>query len=184
VIAQTLRKNDAVRNRVAAALCLTVAVSCGPRDQLYNPSSFSVHGTLAPPDVRVPAGAHGEYDGLYLLPADSLSAQLCCWIGPRATLRVMKHAPAKSLQIGTYVPEVPLFRAGGQSLTVRMAGRPGFAIRKLMPGFHMSLVPVPKGLVSVTGIVRVQLSSSVVYVPSPGGSAPHYGVLLLSAYFR
>lgn len=163
--------------------CLVLAVSCGPRDQAYNPSHFVVHGSLAPPDVRVPAGARGEYDGLYLLPADSLSAQLCCWIAPNATLRVMKSGPARSLELGSYVPEVQAFRTG-QSLTVRIAGGPAFAIRKLTPGFHTSSVPLPKTLTRASGIVRVRLSSSVAYIPSPGEDAPHYGLLLLSAYFR
>ncbi len=140
---------------------------------------------LVPPDVIVPSRVQsGQYKGLYLLPGESSSAEICCWIASVAILNVKKTHPAKYLRINTYIPDVKAFRTHTQTLRVKIAGMPADLVSRLTPGFHDSLLPLSRSVSLAKGPVQLRLSTTIQYVPASSPGAPRYGLLLLSAYFQ
>jgi hypothetical protein len=186
-----------------ALLGACVLAACGPRDGVYDPSAFRIHGTVAPPDVAVPTNVGNnptDFDGLYLEGADSFS---CCWIAPHATLLVRKRGPASNLVAGFRLPNVPRF-ASGQSVAIAFAHQSAAPYReRLQAGEQLRIaVPVPGALRRASGLVPVDITTSVDYLPSrdtppphslfsllglrpaaPNGDARHLGVILLYLYF-
>ena len=177
--------------------------ACGPRDSVYDTSNFHLHATIAPPDVAVPSNVGdgpAEFDGLYL---EGSAAFSCCWVAPRATLLVRKRGPAKRLVGGFRVPNVPRF-SGGQVVTISFPNDPTPPRRaKLNPGQQVTVsVRLPEKLRRATGLVPVDVSSTVDYVPSRDnppshsllsflhlrapdseGDTRHLGVVVLYLYF-
>jgi hypothetical protein len=150
----------------AIAFACTLA-SCGPRDGAYNPSNFQVHEQVAPRDVALPANFSDgpfEFGGLYAEGAGVLS---CCWIAPHATLLVKKRGPASTLVAGLRIPNVPRF-ANGQTVAISFPGStdPPVRARIAAGGQRMIKVPIPSRLRGRTGLIPVEVTSAVDYVPS------------------
>ena len=172
---------------VLTAVVLLLLAGCGPRDDRYNPSNFRVEGAIAPPEVVIPASARhpGNFNGLFIEPADSKITALCCWIGTQASVLVKKAAPSSTLSLDVYVPKVPAFESQSQSITVEFAGFGGKSVFPgLKVGFNTLKVRVPDGLRKKKGPVRVALRCSVPYVVPMGQRHVQYGALLTSIYFR
>ncbi|MBV8116619.1 MAG: hypothetical protein JOZ01_01505 [Candidatus Eremiobacteraeota bacterium] len=148
-------------------LCACVLPGCGPRDSAYDPSSFRVHATIAPPDVAVPTNIGNtatEFNGLYLEGSDTFS---CCWIAPHATLLVRKRDAARRLVGGFRLPDVPRFRSG-QTIAIAFAHRTAGTNRiRLEPGEQRTVtLPVPASLRNATGLIPVDVTCAVDYIPS------------------
>ncbi len=187
-----------------AILGVALLSACGPRDAVYDTSSFHLHGTIAPPDVAVPTNVGdgpAAFNGLYL---EGSAAFSCCWIAPRATLLVRKRGPASELIGGFRVPNVPRF-SGGQVVTISLPGDSAPRLRRsLQPGQQLTLaIPLPKRLRRTTGLVPIAVASAVDYVPSRDnppsrsllsllrlrsadseGDTRHLGVVVLYLYFK
>jgi hypothetical protein len=177
---------------------------CGPRDAVYDTSAFHLHGTIAPPDVAVPTNVGdgpAAFNGLYL---EGSSAFSCCWIAPHATLLVRKRGPANELVGGFRVPNVARF-SGGQVVAISFSGDAAPRRRqRLQPGQQLTLtVPLPDKLRRATGLVPIDVASTVDYVPSRDnppshsllsllrlrapdseGDTRHLGVVVLYLYFK
>jgi hypothetical protein len=185
-----------------AAACALAA--CGPRDASFDPSNFHVHAQIAPRDVAVPSAPWNEaaeFNGLYMEGPDVLS---CCWLAPQASLLVRKHGAAKTLVAGFWVPAVSRFD-GGQDVTVSFAGTGSAPITThLDAGTHYMLkLPVPPRLRTQSGLIPIDITSAVEYVPSrdtppefswftllrlrstvSSGDVRHLGVVLVYLYFQ
>ncbi len=154
-------------------------VACGPRDAAYDASNFRIHDTIAPPDVAVPSNlgdGSTEFDGLYV---EGSSAFSCCWIAPHATLLVRKRAPARRLVAGLRVPDLPRF-AGGQVVTLRFHGDgPPYRVQ-LRPGVQRRVgFPVPATLRNVTGLVPIDVTTAIDFVPRRDTPPSHSLLALL-----
>jgi hypothetical protein len=148
-----------------AAACALAA--CGPRDASFDPSNFRVHAQIAPRDVAVPSGSwdeSSEFNGLYTEGSGILS---CCWLAPHASLLVRKHGPAKTLVAGFWVPAVPRFDAG-QQVTVAFRGSGARPVTtQLDSGTHYMLkFPVPPSVQKRTGLIPIDITSAVEFVPA------------------
>jgi hypothetical protein len=167
-------------SRLASAALALVALlaACGPRDARFAPSSFDVHGIVAPRDVAVPSNASGglsEYRGLYVSHPGVLS---CCWIAPHATLLVRKHGPARKLVAGFWVPDIPRF-ANGQQVTLSLEG--AAPVHWALPkGTQTSFaLPIPAKLRDAKGLIPVTITSAIDYVPARDDVATHSLFVLL-----
>jgi hypothetical protein len=151
--------------------CLLLA-GCGPRNDAYNPSHFTVHAVVAPPDVAVPSGwtnAAFNFNGLYVEPPDALS---CCWIATQATLYVRKHGPADKLVAGFWVPNLPAF-ANGQRVKIALPGETHTPWRELdANGATAVTIALPPALRNASGIVPVRIDSESAFVPNHYPAAP------------
>lgn len=164
---------------VAAILLSGVLAACGPRDAAYDTSGFAIHNTIAPPDVAVPSNRENgssEFNGLYLEGSDSFS---CCWIAPRATLLIRKRARAADLVVGLRLPNLPRF-AGGQIVTVRIGSDATPHRISLAAGEQLAVrLPLPAQLRDATGLVPVNVTAAVDYVPSRDTPPSHSLLALL-----
>jgi len=159
-----------VRSKPSPFLALAIAVACltgcGPRDVAYQPSQFEVHAAIAPPDVAVPASlgqTPSEFDGLYLEGADSFS---CCWIAPKATLFVRKRGARIVLIAGFRLPNVPRFR-GGQEVQIRLPNdRSTHRLRLDAGQQHAMRIRLPSALQRPAGLIPIEITSTIDYVPS------------------
>jgi hypothetical protein len=148
-----------------ATTCALAA--CGPRDGVYDPSSFHVTQQITPRDVVAPSNAGdgpSDFNGLYL---EGTSIDSCCWIAPHAILLVRKRGPAKTLVVGVRVPNFPRF-AKGQTVTIAFPGTNAAPQSALVDAGaqRMIEVPVPPSLRASSGLTPVEITSTVDYVPS------------------
>ena len=156
-----------MRRLVPIALAmLFVIAGCGPRDQAYAPSNFAIQGSLVPADLVLPAGVKpgplGEYDGLFVA---GVTDAVCCWIAPKATIFVKKPRAATTFVAGFYIPKYDLFE-NGQEVTVRISGESGPVVKHI-PWQQSSIhIPLSPRLQSQRGLIRVEIDSRIVFVPS------------------
>lgn len=167
---------------VAKALLLAVfaLAGCnGPKDARYRPAELSFSGPLWPPDV---IGRDKNTHGIFSMNADRRDTELCCWLAPQASLAIRKRQTARTLVLGIYIPKTGLFARRPQSITVVFSRREA-TFGDLHPGFHELRMRLPATLVRFVGAEVVHVKSTLTYAPL-GSSGPHYGALLLSAYFE
>ncbi|HEY1977136.1 MAG TPA: hypothetical protein VGG89_11345 [Candidatus Baltobacteraceae bacterium] len=157
---------------ITAVIAVCLLVSCGPRNDAYNPSHFVVHAVVAPPDVAVPGGwtnTSFDFNGLYVEPPQVLT---CCWIAAQATLYVRKHGPADKLVAGFWVPNLAPFSEGQR---VRIA-LPGDAKRAWYDldanGPTAVTISLPPALRGATGLIPVNITSATAYVPKENAAPP------------
>jgi len=164
---------------VAAIALTSMLAACGPRDATYDTSAFQIHGTIAPPDVAVPSNrgiGSSEFNGLYLEGPDSFS---CCWIAPRASLLIRKRARATDLVIGLRLPNLPRF-AGGQIVTIRIGTDATPHRISLAAGEQLTdRLPLSGQLRDATGLIPVDVTAAVAYVPSRDTPPSHSLLSLL-----
>ncbi|HTA40309.1 MAG TPA: hypothetical protein VK760_14595 [Candidatus Acidoferrales bacterium] len=126
-----------------------------------------MHAQIAPRDVAMPTAPWNEpaeFNGLYTEGPDVLS---CCWLAPRASLLVRKRGPAKTLVAGFWVPAVRRFDAG-QKVTVSFRDSGAQPVTsQLDPGAHyMIKIPVPPRLQKQSGLIPIDITSAIEYVPA------------------
>jgi hypothetical protein len=165
---------------LASAIAVACAlVACGPRDAAYDTSNFRIHGAIAPPDLAVPSNlgdGPSEFNGLYLEGSGAFS---CCWIAPRATLLVRKRKPAAYLVGGFRVPDLPRF-AGGQVVTIRFGNDAPPHRLRLQPGVQRRVsFPLPANLRNATGLVPIDVTTAVDFVPRRDTPPSHSLLALL-----
>lgn len=159
------------------AIILSLA-SCGPRDGAFNPSNFRATNVIAPRDVAVPSNAASgdtDYGGLYVGDPSLLS---CCWLAPHARLLVRKHAIARKLVVGFWVPRIPFFRAHRQTVKLRFDRTHARPVTLRMPNTELNAfrVAVPASLRNQTGLIPISLDSAVTFVPALDSPPPHAGL--------
>jgi hypothetical protein len=153
---------------------MVLAISaCGPRNARFNPVHMHIRGTLAPPETA-------NDDGVYTMDAKDAGAALCCWIAKQARVEVRKPAGARNLYITVYVPDMPIFSDGHQSLSVSF-GKTMRSFKNLRPGFHSFVVGVPHALVESQRSLPVELHAARSF--SPPNARAMYSLILTSAYF-
>jgi len=159
------------------AVCLLVA--CGPRNDVYNPSHFSVRSVVAPPDVAVPkdwSGAAFDFNGLYV---ETPQALACCWIAAQATLYVRKSGRANKLLAGFWVPNFPAF-TNGQRVRIALPGDANAGWQDLdANGATAVAIPLAPALRNATGLVPVRITSENVFVPNQNAAPPSLADRLL-----
>jgi hypothetical protein len=185
------------------SLLVACVAACGPRDAAYDTSAFRIHDTIAPPDVAAPSnrtGVSSEFNGLYLEGSDAFS---CCWISPRTNLLVHKRGPARQLVAGFRVPNLPRFR-NGQEVAIHLPGVAEPYRTHVGANEQRTLfLPLPPKLRATTGLVPIEVTTAIDFVPSrdtppshslfailhltprtPNDDTRHLGVVLLYLYFE
>jgi hypothetical protein len=155
----------AVARLGACAAAALVLASCGPRDRSLNPSDFQVNGLIVPAGTVIPAGMRPgpkrNYAGLYAEPG---TADVCCWIGMRATLFVRKAAGQRTFVAGFYIPVYPAF-ASGQDLWISFGNDPARTPVHLHPEQQSIRLALPQRLAASSGILPVHVDARVEFVP-------------------
>jgi hypothetical protein len=154
--------------RVAAFLAMLALISaCGPRDDKYNPTHFSVVGPVAPPDVVMPEGVKpGEtFHGIH--PSWSVD-DACCAADARLDLPISKAGFATILRLNAYLKGA----TAGQRFVITFPDGTKRSTSMLKSEFVSGTVRLPPSLQSVKGIVRI------------GIAAQRGPFVLLSVYFE
>jgi len=136
--------------RIACVGLLLVATACGPRDDRYDPSHFSVSGPVVPAEIAVPRGTHiGSFYG-GLVPATTADA-ICCSAGPHVDVPVRKRGGETKLVVGS----------GGAVPSDLIATFPdGHRARmEATTGGRTLWAPLPPALRAQRGVMRIRLDT-------------------------
>lgn len=152
----------------------TLLTCCSARDARYSPKSIVIASDVLPPDVVKPSS------GIFAVPGSADPADMCCWIGMDAVLRVrqMVRRP-RSLTLGFYVPDGSSTNSAVHLQVQLDDGRFTQSFLITTSGYHVEHIHLPLRLVSPS---RVRVVRIITVGSRPTTS--QYSVLLSSLYFE
>jgi hypothetical protein len=148
--------------RASAAGVLALLAACSSPSTSGSQTSAGTSAVY--PDGIVPFKTRGDAVRAGLYPSNATAG--CCFLGPRASVRLAKPAGKVAATLHFYVPKVAPY-AGGESVTVTAAGKKASGINAGTRWIAVTLT-LPNQLKNATS-VPVEIVSSKSFVPSKLG---------------